>query len=164
MAQMIERPLKILQFVALLAIAWLVWSGLFKPLLIALGAVSCLLILYLAKRMRHFDSDTYAMRFGPRLLAYWAWLFKEVVKSSLEVARLVLHPKLPISPTVVDIKATADHPVDQVLLANSITLTPGTLAIDLHKGIIKVHALTKEGADELMAGEMNRRVADLHRD
>ncbi len=164
MAQLIEKPMKILQFVALLAIAWLLWSGIYKPLLIGLGVASCVLILYLAKRMHHFDSDTYALRFGPNLLMYWAWLFKEVVKSSLEVARLVLHPKLPISPHVVDIKAQANHPVDQVLLANSITLTPGTLAIDLHQGIIKVHALTKEGADELMSGEMDRRVADLHRD
>jgi len=53
------------------------------------------------------------------------------------------------------------HPVDQAILANSITLTPGTLALDVHDGEIIVHALTRAGADELERGEMDRRVAAL---
>ena len=163
-ARITDKQIKMLQFAVLLALAWLLWSGLFKPLLVAFGAFSCLLVLYLAKRMHFFDTQFYALRYGPRLLGYWAWLVKEVVKSSFEVARVVLDPKLPISPQIVDIKATASHPVDQVLLANSITLTPGTLALDVHNGIIKVHSLTKAGADELMSGEMDRRVAELHKD
>ncbi len=159
-----NKPARIAKLIILLAVAWLLWSGFLKPLLIAFGVLSCALVLYLARRMQFFDHDTYALRFGQRLFRYWAWLIKEVVKSSLEVARIVLHPRLPISPQVVDIKATASHPVAQVILANSITLTPGTLSLDVHKGVIKVHALTKEGADDLMSGEMDRRVAAIRED
>jgi multicomponent Na+:H+ antiporter subunit E len=141
--------------------AWLLWSGIYKPLLLALGLFSCLLTIYIKHRMDYFATDVFALRFGGRLLRYWLWLAKEVVKSSLDVARIVLSPSLPISPQVVRIKASCEHPVDQAILANSITLTPGTLALDVHDGEIIVHALTQAGADELKQGEMDRRVATL---
>ncbi len=144
--------------------AWLFWSGLFKPLLIGFGIFSCLLTLYLAARMDYFNNETFALHFGVRLIRYWIWLAMEIVKSSLNVARIVLDPKLPISPKVVDIRPTAEHPVFQVIFANSITLTPGTISIDVYNGIIKVHALTEAGADDLVAGEMDRRVAALRED
>ena len=148
--QTITRMLAL--FIPLVA-AWLLWSGIYKPLLLGLGIFSCALTI--------FQTELYAMRFGRRLFAYWLWLAKEVVKSSLDVARIVLNPALPISPKVVKVKASCEHPVDQAILANSITLTPGTLALDVYKGEITVHALTQAGADELERGEMNRRVAAL---
>ena len=152
---------RMLLLLVLLITAWLLWSGLFKPLLLGLGAFSCLLALYFARRTGYFDNEVFALRFGPRLIGYWVWLAKEIVRSSLEVARIVLSPRLPISPQVFEIRATAKHPVDQAMLANSITLTPGTLALDVHDGVILVHSLTKSGADELITGEMDRRVAAL---
>ena len=80
------------------------------------------------------------------------------------MARVVLDPRLPISPQTIEIKASATHPVDQAILGNSITLTPGTLALDVHRGRIQVHCLTQAGADDLMSGEMDRRVAALRQD
>jgi multicomponent Na+:H+ antiporter subunit E len=147
-----------------LVAAWLLWSGIYKPLLLALGVFSCLLTIYIKHRMEYFQTEVFALRVGRRLIGYWLWLAKEVVKSSLDVARIVLSPSLPISPRVVVVKASCEHPVDQAILANSITLTPGTLALDVHQGEITVHALTKRGADELMKGEMDRRVAALRED
>jgi multicomponent Na+:H+ antiporter subunit E len=144
-----------------LVAAWLLWSGIYKPLLLGLGLFSCLLTIYIKHRMQYFETEVFALRFGRRLLGYWLWLAKEVVKSSLDVARIVLSPGLPISPRVVKIQASCEHPVDQAILANSITLTPGTLALDVHNGEIIVHALTQAGADELERGEMDRRVATL---
>ena len=149
---------------SLLVIAWLLWSGLFKPLLLSLGGFSCLLTVYLTHRMGYFRNNVFALRFGVRLFGYWLWLAREVVRSSIDVARIVLSPSLPISPQVLDITATADHPVDQAMLGNSITLTPGTLSLDVYNGRIKVHCLTKAGADDLTAGEMNRRVAALRQE
>lgn len=146
---------------ALLILAWELWSGQFQPLLLILGGFSCLLTVYLTHRMGYFNNDVFALRFGVRLFGYWAWLAREVVRSSLEVARIVLSPSLPISPQIVEITATANHPVDQAMLGNSITLTPGTLALDVHEGRIKVHCLTKTGAEDLRSGEMDRRVAAL---
>lgn len=156
--QVITRMLVLL--VPLVA-AWLLWSGVYKPLLLALGLFSCFLTIYIKHRMDYFATDLFALRFGRRLLGFWLWLGKEVVKSSLDVARIVLSPSLPISPKVVRIKASGEHPVDQAILANSITLTPGTLALDVYKGEITVHALTQAGADELERGEMDQRVFAL---
>ena len=145
----------------LLFFAWLFWSGLFKPLLLGLGLLSCLLTCYLAQRMRYFDEQTFALRFSPRLPAYLGWLVKEVARSSLEVSRVVLKRRLSISPQVIEVDAAMLHPVDQAILGNSITLTPGTLTIDVHQGVIKVHCLTEEGARALISGDMYRRVAAL---
>jgi multicomponent Na+:H+ antiporter subunit E len=145
----------------MLVVAWLLWSGLFKPLLLGLGLFSCVLTFLLVRRMGSFDNDFFAMRFSMKLFSYWAWLGREVFRSSMQVARVVIDPSLPISPKTVEIKSTSGHLVDQVILANSITLTPGTLTIDLHEGVIIVHTLTEDGARDLMSGEMNRRVDAL---
>ncbi|MDJ0795159.1 MAG: Na+/H+ antiporter subunit E [Woeseiaceae bacterium] len=144
-----------------LVAAWLLWSGLYKPLLLGLGLFSCVLTIYIKHRMEYFQTEMFALQFGRRLIGYWLWLAKEVVKSSLDVARIIVTPSLPISPEVVTIKASCNQPVDQATLANSITLTPGTLALDVYKGEITVHALTKAGADELRKGEMDRRILAL---
>lgn len=146
-----------------LVAAWLLWSGLFKPLLLFFGALSCALTFWLAERMGYFEGRLFALRFSLRLFRYWLWLGGEIIRSSIDVARLVLHPRMPISPCVVEIEAESPHHFEQVLLGNSITLTPGTLSLDVHKGVIKVHALTESSARELEAGEMNRRVTRLRK-
>ncbi len=153
---------KTLLLVALIA-AWLLWSGLYKPLLIGLGAFSCLLTIYLVYRMGHFHRQAYSLNYGFGYIGYLVWLFKEMVLSSLQVSRAVLSPGLRIEPTVVEIRVTADHPMDQAILGNSITVTPGTLTLDVHDGVLKVHALTRAGAESLLGGEMDRRVASLRR-
>ena len=154
-----------LALVAILLIAaWLLWSGLYKPLLLFLGAFSCALTLVIAKRMGYFDTDVFVFRYNLTLFGFWAWLGREIIKSSLEVARIVLSPKLRIDPKVVELDASDLDPVDQALLGNSITLTPGTLTLDVHEGRMLVHALTPDGAKAVLDGEMMRRVAALHRD
>ncbi len=147
----------------LLVAAWLLWSGLYKPLLLGLGAASCVLSLYLVRRMDFFDKDTFAFRYDFRLLRYWGWIGREIVSSSLEVAREVLRREMDLKPKVVTIDATELDRVDQAVLGNSITLTPGTLTLDVHEGRLLVHALTPEGAAALKEGEMLRRVAALRR-
>ena len=153
--------LRMLVLLSTLAAAWLLWSGLFTPLLLALGALSCLLCFWLVRRMGYFEGELFALRFSLRLFRYWFWLGREIIRSSLEVARAVLHPRLPISPRVIDLKTDSEHPFDQVVLANSITLTPGTLSLDVYEGVIKVHALTEEGAQDLLASDIKRRVARI---
>ena len=144
-----------------LTAAWLLWSGLYKPLLIFLGAVSCLLCFWVTRRMGYFRDELFALRFSPPLLRYWWWLGGQIVRSSIDVSRIVLDPKLPISPRVIEIDSESQHPFEQVVLGNSITLTPGTLTIDVFEGVIKVHALTEDGARELAAGKMNRLVSKI---
>ena len=164
MNRLSAKIMRAVLLLALLIAAWVLWSGQFKPLLLALGLFSCLLTTYLTRRMGYFDNDVFALRFGVRLFGYWAWLAREVWRSSIEVARVVVNPRLPISPQIVEINATASHPVDQAILGNSITLTPGTLALDVHRGKIQVHCLTQASAADLESGEMDRRVAALRQD
>ena len=144
--------------------AWLLWSGLYKPLLLGLGAVSCLVSLYLAHRMGALDSSVFSWHVLPRLPRYWAWLIVEIAKSSFEVATIVLQRRMPISPTLVDVEAAPRGPVGQAILGNAITLTPGTVTLDIHEGRLKVHCLTRDGARVLLDGEMNRGAANLTSD
>lgn len=146
-----------------LIVAWVLWSGMFKPLLLGLGAFSCVLTVYLASRMGYFHSATYALQLSFGLLSYWLWLLKEIVVSSVEVARVVLAPKLDLSTRVVEIDVADMEPVDQAILGNSITLTPGTLTLEVANDRLLVHALTAEGADTVANGDMKQRVAALRR-
>lgn len=144
----------------LLVAAWLLWSGIYKPLLLWLGAFSCVLSLYIAHRVGFFDRPS-GFHVVPKLPRFSLWLLVEIVKSSLEVLRIVLNPKLPISPTVVYMDAEPEGPIGQVILANSITLTPGTVTLDVFDDRLCVHCLTREGAEALESGVANRRIAAL---
>lgn len=145
-----------------LALLWLLLSGKLEFLPIALGVVSCLFVVYTAKRMDVVDHEGHPLhiRFG-RLLFYWGWLFKEIAKSNWAVARCILDPKLPISPMLLRVRADQLSDLGKVIYANSITLTPGTVSINVDHSAIEVHALTREGAAALEQGEMARRVMAL---
>jgi multicomponent Na+:H+ antiporter subunit E len=148
----------------LLAATWLLWSGMFKPLLLGLGLVSCIIAVYLSQRMHLFDHDVLSLRFAFRLVRFWAWLGREIVRSSIDVTRVVLSPGLPISPTVVEFDSRSKHPVDRATLGNSIILTPGTLTLRIDDRHFVVHALTESGAQDILDGEMDRRVDALRDD
>jgi len=154
---------RILILAVLLIAAWVLWSGYLKPLLLGLGALSCLLTVWIVRRMGYFDDENFAFHYDWRLIGFWAWLGREVVVSSIEVARVVLRRRLVVEPKVVNIDGSGLGPVDLALLGNSITLTPGTLTLDVHEGRLLVHALTAEGAAALERGEMQRRVAALRK-
>ena len=153
--------LRALGLYVLLMIAWLLWSGLFKPLLIGLGLFSSLITVVILYRMGYFGNETFAFRYGHRLLGFWAWLLKEIVKSSLDVSRIVLRRELKVEPVTVTLDVSELESVDQALLGNSITLTPGTLTLDVHDDKLLVHALTDSAGADISAGHMQRRVADL---
>jgi multicomponent Na+:H+ antiporter subunit E len=159
-----NRPyVRIVVLTVLLIAAWVLWSGYFKPLLLGLGALSCLLTVWLVHRMGHFDDDEFAFHYDWRLLGFWGWLAREVVLSSIEVARVVLRRRMELDPKVVTVDGRGLQTVDLALLGNSITLTPGTLTLDVHDGRLLVHALTSDGADALKRGEMQRRVGALRK-
>jgi multicomponent Na+:H+ antiporter subunit E len=144
-------------FVALF-LFWLAMSGYFTPFLLAAGAGSAAAVLWLARRMDVVDAEGHPIHLGLRLGLYWAWLFKEVVKSAWDVTRIIVDPGLPISPTLIRIRPSQKTSVGHVLYANSITLTPGTITVEAEPHEFLVHALTRAGADSLIEGEMDRRV------
>lgn len=147
---------------ALLIVLWLALSGHGEALLLSLGAASCALALFIALRMDRIDGEAIPLALrGGRWLGYTVWLGIEIVKSNLAVARVLVDPRLPIRPAVFRVDATQHSLLGHVVYANSITLTPGTVSIDLHGDAIDVHSLL---APDLAAlGEMDRRVSGLER-
>jgi multicomponent Na+:H+ antiporter subunit E len=138
---------------------WLLLSGFFTPFLLSAGVGSALAVLWFARRMDVVDAEGHPIQLGPRALLYWAWLLKEILKSGWDVSKIILHPRLPISPTLVRFKPSQKTNVGLVLHANSITLTPGTITIEARAGEFLVHGLTLGGAQGTVDSEMDRRVS-----
>ena len=130
-------------------------------LLLGFGGVSVLTVLAISQRMDRIAEAPRLYTLGLRPLGYVPWLFWEIVKANLAVARLILDPALPIAPRVVRVQANQKTALGQTIFANSITLTPGTLSLEVAGGSILVHALTAESAEGVLDGSMNRRVARL---
>ncbi|MBM3374499.1 MAG: cation transporter [Betaproteobacteria bacterium] len=147
-----------------LAGLWLLWSGLYKPIILGLGLASCLFVVWLVRHLDTVDEESIPAGLTLGVLPYWGWLLKEIVVSSLQVTRIVLSPSLPISPTLVKVQSKARSQVGRVIFGNSITLTPGTLTTDIDEhGVVSVHALTQEGAEGMAGTDMNDRVARIER-
>jgi multicomponent Na+:H+ antiporter subunit E len=134
---------------------WLLLSGQMTALSLSLGAASAALV---ALANRGEEALSSMLRAAPRFALYLPWLLKEIVIANLQVARLVLHPRLPIDPVVVRYDAGLGGDLALTTLANSITLTPGTVTLDAEGRTLIVHALTREGAAALREGSMARRV------
>jgi multicomponent Na+:H+ antiporter subunit E len=93
-----------------------------------------------------------------RVVLYVPYLLWEIAKSNLHIAYIVLHPKLPIDPEVVEFDAAVWTPLSTTTLANSITLTPGTLTVDVSRRQFTVHALTGNSREGLLDGGLERAV------
>lgn len=146
---------------AVLYCLWLALSGYYLALLLSLGLFSVLLAAAIALRMEIVDHETYPVRLTWKVISYWGWLFWQIAKANFDVARVILSPSLPIRPNVIRVKASQRSKLGQVTYANSITLTPGTVSIDLNNDAIEVHALTEAAARDVESGEMDRRVAEM---
>lgn len=153
---------------------WVVLSGKFDAFHLGIGAVSAVCIALGTQNLllrapaivpgaRH---PLRAVSWG-RLLLYAPWLAWQVVLSGLQVAWLVFHPKMPISPCMVQFETSLPHELARMTLANSITLTPGTVTLDVEGDTFVVHALTTSSAVGLNPatgqGRMQRRVEFLYR-
>ncbi|MBT4043486.1 MAG: Na+/H+ antiporter subunit E [Rhodospirillaceae bacterium] len=142
-----------------LAACWLLLSGYFHILLLSLGAVSVAFCVWIAVRMDLIDHEGVPMHITLAGLRYVPWLMWEIVKANIDVAKRVISPSLPIAPSLFDAPSSQKSDLGQVLYANSITLTPGTVSVDLNPGVIQVHALHDGAAEGVLDGEMDRRVS-----
>ena len=133
-------------------------SGHTSPLLLSLGLLSVTAVVACVSRLEVLDDEGVPVHLLPGLIRYVPWLIGQVIRSNLDVARRIVSPELPIHPSVVKVDATHHTEVGRVTYANSITLTPGTISLDVSAETIEVHALTEDAANDLMSGEMARRV------
>jgi multicomponent Na+:H+ antiporter subunit E len=151
------------RFVLTLVCLWLLLSGLFKTHLIILGVLSVASVVYFAKRMRVLEHCGQPLYFKFRhIFAYWRWLMYQILLSNIDVTKRVWSADLDIKPTLRRVTATPNTELGRVIYANSITLTPGTTAINFTpENDILVHALHEDSLLELEAGEMAARVRDV---
>jgi multicomponent Na+:H+ antiporter subunit E len=141
---------------------WILLSGQFDAFHLSLGAVCCIVVGYLYHDLLFANVRVGDMRVtARRFITYIPWLLYQILMSNIHVASLVLKPKMPIDPRVVTFKTKLETDISCVTLANSITLTPGTITLEIRDGVYYVHALSKKAADELKAGEMEDRVAHI---
>ena len=144
-----------------LFVLWLLLSGIYTPLLIILGIFSSALVAWIAHRMNVADHEGFPIHFTWKAITYWPWLLWEIVKANIDVSRIIIKKEPSISPILFRIPADQSTELGQVTYANSITLTPGTVSIAVGEGMIDVHALTQEAAEDLKTGRMNERVCRL---
>lgn len=150
-----------LSLAVILFVTWLLLSGHYQAFVVTLGVLSCLVIVFIAVRMDVLDREALPVHLTWSAVPYWIWLCKEIWIAAIDVTKVILSPKLPISPRMVQFTSTQKSELGQVIYANSITLTPGTFTIRVFDDQLLVHALTQDGVDGLATGEMDRRVTKM---
>lgn len=128
----------------MMAVAWLTLSGYFITMILAFGVISIAIVIWMCARMRILDDETVPYMSLPKTISYFFWLFAEIVKANVQVVKAVLSPDLEVSPTLVKIPLNSDVDIAETMFANSITLTPGTVAVDMQSDYILVHALLED--------------------
>jgi multicomponent Na+:H+ antiporter subunit E len=151
---------------ALLLGFWLLLSGHYDPLFVGMGVASALLVTLLSRPLL----DTLgAARDGlpvhpVRLVLYLGWLLGRMAVSALQVAWIITHPRQQPHPGVVRFACELSSPLARTVLANSITLVPGTMTLDVRDREFVVHAFTPAAAEDLATGALQSRIAAVFRD
>ncbi len=140
---------------------WVALSGHYTPVLATAGAASAAICVLAAVRMRVADREGHPVELLWGAITYYPWLIREIAKSAWSVTKIILHPSLPISPTMTIVRASQKTAAGMATYANSITLTPGTVTVGVNGRDLTVHALVREGALELEGGGMDRRVSQF---
>ena len=155
--------MRLVLIVVVLFAYWLALSGHYQPWFVVSGLILSVAVVAFCRAKGIIDAEGFPVGLVPRGLVYWPWLLVEVVKSGWNVTRIILDPRLPISPTIVKVQALERTAVGLATYGNSITLTPGTLTIEAtERGrALWVHAIERSGAEGFADDEMNRRVAWL---
>ena len=143
-----------------LFILWVLLSGHFNILLIALGVASSLFTVFLALRMEVIDHESHPMHLTRELPRFWVFLSREVILANLDVVRRILTPGKSYSPQLRQLSLPQQTELGQVIYANAITLTPGTVTVQLNTDNVRIHALSREAAEDLQTGRMAQAIPD----
>ena len=154
-----------LLWLAAFAVTWLLLSGILKPITLYLGAASCLMVLFVFRRMEKLSPrGQLELRQRPiKLIGYLFWLMGEIIKSTWSVTKVILSPEMPIKQNLFKVPNTQKGAVATTVFANSITLTPGTVTVDVGKNFLWVHAVQYSEDDHEALADMDRRVTDVER-
>lgn len=138
---------------------WFVLSGQTSPFFLSVATISIVATLWISARLKVIDRDGAPYHRAPQLMIYLGWLMGEIVKSNIAVIRRVVGPAHAIDPAMVEVQSSSRSSLGRALFANSITLTPGTVTVDVIGQTLKVHALVRQSASVDSFSEMDRRSA-----
>ncbi|HHV15887.1 MAG TPA: Na+/H+ antiporter subunit E [Gelria sp.] len=159
------KPKKIKSFVLttiIMFIFWVVLSWNFEPVFLSIGIICSLLVAYWSHDLLIGEPDFgLTVRRYLSLAKFVPWLLWQIILANLHVVYLTLNPKDLIEPIVIRFNPNLQTEMGVVILANSITLTPGTVTIMANKDEFIVHAITHRDAESLLQGEMQARVRDI---
>ncbi len=146
--------------VIIMFVFWILLSGEFDFILISSGIISSLLVSYLSHDLLIGETDIRLATIKLlRFIRYLPWLLWQIVLSNIDLVYRTLHPSMPIEPVVIEFDTPLRTEMGITILANSITLTPGTVTLEANsKGRFIVHAIARGPADSLLAGDMQARV------
>ena len=165
----VGSPMKHLTVLAVVLFAfWFLLSGkvdfkflLYGALTAIISAWICVPLLLLPNAdgtKKYFIFDVNLGKYA----VYWLWLLKEVVNANIDVVKATVKSEMVINPRVIAFRIKYDNPMAHTTLANSITLTPGTVTLNVTEdGLYEIHALTDGAAEGLLGGGMQQKVADL---
>ncbi|MCJ7691652.1 MAG: Na+/H+ antiporter subunit E [Clostridiaceae bacterium] len=135
--------------VYLFLLFWIIISENAKVETICIGIIISLLVATLNKDLMHINRKLIFRKNSMLWIPYIILMLKEILVSNINVAKIVLSPKMIISPQMVTIRTKIKSDFNKTIFANTITLTPGTLTISLDRDIIAVHCLKGEYARDL---------------
>lgn len=140
----------------MLGALWWVLSGYAQPLLLGFGAFSVVFTLWLARRMDAIDHESHPIHMSLALLSFWFRLIVEIVASNVQVVRAILSPRAnAIQPHFLRVRVRQQSDLGKAILANAITLTPGTVSVLLQDDELLVHALTRESGQGVLDGQLD---------
>lgn len=129
-------------------LVWLLLNASLSWEVILVGAIFATLLVLIFPAYGFLFAGTKFSRETPLIvLKYFSLFGRELVKSNLDVARRVISPQLRINPGIVEVKTKLTHPTYRLILANSITLTPGTLTVDMIGDSLFIHWIDVTGKD-----------------
>ncbi|MGB8952522.1 MAG: Na+/H+ antiporter subunit E [Candidatus Aminicenantales bacterium] len=146
---------------------WLLMSGHYDLFHISFGFLCSWLVILMNLRLnKYFFIQENTRLYTPlrvvRLLFYIPWLIWQIVVASLQVAAVVLNPRMPVDPSLVRFKTKLPNTASRVILANSITLTPGTITLELNEDEFLVHSLLEASSSSILDGSLPAQVARLY--
>ena len=155
---------------AILFAFWLVLSGHYEAKYILLGVLSAGLVTFLTNDLFYFlchhgsqkeNNNRFVFLQLWRFLAYIPWLLYKIMKANIQIAYLVLHPRMPIKPALLQFRTHLRRSISQVIVANSITLMPGTLTVSLEDGGYIIHVLVPPSASEILKAQIQNKVGAI---
>lgn len=137
---------------------WLILSGRFDLFHVITGFVVACGVAWLNTGFAHSAFHQFSW---VRAVMYIPWLFLRVIQSSLHLTKLILSPSLPIRPQLISYRSHLQHQSAIVLLANSVTLTPGTITVEVNGNNLLVHAIDEAAGEDLTSGRMEQKIAGV---